>query len=234
MKSILVVFISLLGIGYNCAAQNYFNLTSVQTNQVYTGFEAVLEIRMKLQNSTSVLKNYAWERTDVCPLPNGWSGVVCDCHNCYNAQTYNIPMAGSVIDSCTILFTYYFDLGASLGSHTTKLLVTDPNNASAWDEIFLTINNGCPTSLNEQQKVSSFIVNLNNVGNESYLQSLSESNGLRLVVNDMSGRVISKRELGSLSSGEGVYINTPGKGIFLVNIYTSEGQKVGSYKMIRY
>jgi hypothetical protein len=233
MKLSLFAFLFMSCLGFCSMGQNYFSLTSAQTNKVYTGFEAVTNIAMKLHNSTPTSKNYVWERTDICPMPSGWSALVCDCDNCYTAETYLKPSTGSVVDSCSIVFSYYFDFGASLGSHTTKFVVRDPTNPSSWDEIFLTINNGCPTSIEDRIQLNSLVVSLNNLEGAAYIQTLLETNGIQMVVNDLSGRVLNTYKTGRLTSGEKVYLDMSLKGIFIVTIYTQAGQKIGSYKMCK-
>ena len=234
MKLSLFSFLFMSCMGFCSMGQNYFSLTSAQTNKVYTGFEAVTNIAMKLHNSTPTSKNYVWERTDICPMPSGWSALVCDCDNCYTAETYLKPSTGSVVDSCSIVFSYYFDFGASMGSHTTKFVVRDPTNPSSWDEIFLTINNGCPTTIQESNQISSFLVNLNNILEKPYIQGINRSEGLHFILTDLSGRIIQRLHSGGLNNGERVYFETATSGYFIVSVYTNTGQRIGSYAMIRY
>lgn len=233
MKTNLIAFLAWFCCALSASAQNYFSLTSAQNNKVYSGFEAFLEIPLELHNSTLSIKNYGWERTNICQMPSGWSAYVCDCDNCYPPEAYIKPTQGTVVDSCTILFTYQFDLGASLGSHTTKLRFYDPTNSLAWDDIFLTINNGCPTLLNNRDQTTSFLVNLNNSEGKAYIQSMTESNGVRIEVNDLSGRTVALHRLNYLTSGDKIYLEVSHAGVYVVNVYSSQGQKMGSYKMIK-
>ena len=226
------LFLCLIVFAIKAQSQSYLFFKSVDTNKIYTGFEANIELKLKLQNTSGSIKKYQWKRTDLCPLPSGWSAYVCDCDQCYSSVYYESDTNGSVIDSCTVLFTYLFDFGAAMGSHTTKLDITDPNNVSANpSSMLLSINNGCVTSAGEIQKSSMVSIFPIPAEHEIIVQGLSQNDFASVELLSIYGQLIDKKKLLNGQHDIKFELIKLAAGIYIIVLKNEQNNFIQSFKI---
>jgi hypothetical protein len=213
-------------------SQSYLFFNSIDSNKIYTGFEANIELKLKLHNTSGNIKRYQWKRTDLCTLPSGWSAYVCDCDQCYSSTYYQSDTNGSVVDSCTVLFAYLFDFGAALGTHTAKLEITDPNNISANpNSILLSINNGCVTStgvIRNSSMVSIFPIPAEH---EITVQGLSQSDFASVELLSIYGQLIEKKKLLNGQHDIKFDLNDLSTGIYIIVLKNEHNNFMQSFKI---
>ena len=229
-KSLLFLLFISFALGVQSQSYLYFN--SSDTDKTYSGFEANIELKLKLHNTSGAIKKYQWERTDMCALPSGWSAYVCDCDQCYTFSYYQSDTNGSVIDSCSLIFTYLFELGAANGYHTTKLEITDPNNQAAIpNSILLSINNGCVTSMGEAIKRSVVSIYPIPADDEITIQGLSSNDFTSVELKTIYGQLVVKKELIAGQHEMKLGLNNLSKGIYFVILKNEQNNFLQSFKI---
>jgi len=212
--------------------QSYLFFNSIDTNKMYTGFEANIELKLKLHNTSGNIKRYQWKRTDLCPLPSGWSAFVCDCDQCYSNTYYESDTNGSVIDSCSVFFTYQFEFGASNGSHTTKLEITDPNNSTTNpNSMLLSINNGCVTSTGGIRNISMVSIFPIPAEHEITLQGLSQNDFTSVELLSIYGQLIEKKKLLNGQHEMKFALNDLSTGIYIIVLKNEHNNFMQSFKI---
>jgi hypothetical protein len=198
---IQIFFLFLLVSCLQLNGQGYFSTTIDSTNRTYSGFEANQEFLFKLNNSTSLIKDYSWTRKDLCPMPSGWEAFICDCDVCWPTSIYNCPTPGTVITNCSFLMTYQFAFMADMGTHRTQLDIYNPlDSLNSTTRAIFTINHGCtPSNLSAYSNLA-FIVYPLPCADQLHVSLANEYENLDLTLFDLFGKIIMNQKVGSTQS----------------------------------